>query len=164
MSKTVLGVFWKNWNSDFFQKHPKPFCLYLVNQILLRGRFVFKTNGRIFSITSYKDHCCSFYTSWVINQWKSCILKISKKHPTLGVWCAPPKYFSEFYKLFLGFYKSQFSGTTFILVEKCLFLVYSLFKNSKKLTFVQVRRHKTLNGAIYIYIYIRNITGVTDLT
>ena len=95
-------------------------------------------------------NCCSFYTSWVINQWKSCILKISKKHPTLGVWCAPPKYFSEFFKSFLGFYKSQFPGTTFVLVEKRLLLVYGLFKNSKKLTFVRVRHHKTLNSAIYI--------------
>ena len=78
----------------------------------------------------------------------------SKKHPTLGVWCAPPKYFSEFYKLFLGFYKSQLSGTTYVLVDKCLLLVYGLFKNLKNLTFVMVRCHKTLNGAIYIYIYL----------
>ena len=61
------------------------------------------------------------------------------------------KYFSEFYKLFLGFYKSQFSGTTFVLVEKLLLLVYGLFRNSKNLTFIRVRRHKTLNDAIYIY-------------
>ena len=71
-----------------------------------------------------------------------------KKHPTLGVWCTPLKCFSEFYKLFLGFYKSQFSGTTFVLVEKLLLLVYGLFRNSKNLTFVRVRRHKTLNDAI----------------
>ena len=82
----------------------------------------------------------------------------SKKHPTLGVWCAPPKYFSEFYKLFLGFYKSHFSGTTLVLVEKCLLLVYRLFKHSKNLTFIRVRRHKTLNDAIYIWV-IRTRTG-----
>ena len=76
----------------------------------------------------------------------------AEKHPTLGVWCTPLKYFSEFYKLFLGFYKSQFSGTTFVLVEKCLLLVYRLFKNSKNLTFIRVRRHKTLNDAIYIFL------------
>ena len=66
MSKTVLGVFWTNWSSEYFQKHPKVFCIYLSNQISLRGRFVFKTNGMISSITSYKDHCCSFFTSWDI--------------------------------------------------------------------------------------------------
>ena len=52
-------------------------------------------------------------------------------HLTFGVWCAPQKYFSELYILFLGFYKSQFSGTTFVFVEKCLLSVYGLFKNSK---------------------------------
>ena len=36
-------------------------------------------------------------------------------------------------------------------MEKCLLLVYGLFKNLKNLTFVMVRCHKTLNGAIYIY-------------
>ena len=34
---------------------------------------------------SYKDHCCSFFTSRVIKQQKCCILKVLKKHPTLGV-------------------------------------------------------------------------------
>ena len=55
ISKTVLGVFRKNLTSEFLWKHPKLFCLYLSNQILLRGRFVFKTNGRISSMTLYKD-------------------------------------------------------------------------------------------------------------
>ena len=85
-----FGYFLKNlrfW--FFFLKHPKLFCLYLSNQILLKGHFVFKTNGRISSVTSYKDHCCSFFTSWVITQSKSCIFNILRKHPTLGVWCAP---------------------------------------------------------------------------
>ena len=54
----------------FFRKHPKLFCFYLSNQISLRGSIVFKTNGRIFPITSYKDHCCSFFTSWVIKATK----------------------------------------------------------------------------------------------
>ena len=76
INKTVLGVFWKNGNSEFFWKHPKLFCLYLSNQITLRGRFVFKTNGRITSFTSYKDHCCSLFTSWEIKQSKSYILEI----------------------------------------------------------------------------------------
>ena len=49
------------------------------------------------------------------------------------------EYFSKYYKLFLGSYKSQFSGTAFFLVEKLILLVYGLFKNLK-----------TLNVAIYI--------------
>ena len=63
-----FGCFQENTKCNFFKKHPKLFCLYLSNQISLRGRFVFKTNGRISSITSYKDHCCSFFTSGVIKQ------------------------------------------------------------------------------------------------
>ena len=86
----VLGVFEKIQNFNIFKKHPKLFCLLLTNQISLRGRFVFKTNGRISSITSYKDHWCSFYTSWVINQWKSCILKILK-NTQLWAYCAHPQ-------------------------------------------------------------------------
>ena len=84
MSKIVLGVFWQNWKSDFFRKHPKLFCSQLGNQILLRGRFLFKTNGRISSITSYKGHCCSFFTSGVIKQQKKCILKILKNLRAYG--------------------------------------------------------------------------------
>ena len=61
-----------------------------------------------------------------------------------------PKIFSSFTNYFLRFYKSQFSGTTFVLVEKLLLLVYGLFRNLKNLTFVRVRRHKTLNDAIYM--------------
>ena len=57
MSKTVLGVFWTNWSSEFFQKHPKVFCIYLSNQISLRGRFVLKTNSMISSITSWVIPC-----------------------------------------------------------------------------------------------------------
>ena len=50
-------------NFKFFKKHPKLFYLYLSNEISLRCRFVFKTNGRISFITSYKDHCRCFFTS-----------------------------------------------------------------------------------------------------
>ena len=84
-----FGCFLKKLKFWIFSKTPKMFCLYISNQISLRGRFVFKTNGRISSFTSYKDHYCSFFTSWVIKQQKSCILKILKKHPTSGVRCAP---------------------------------------------------------------------------
>ena len=56
ISKTFLGVFSIIWTSAFIRKHPKLFCLYLSNQISLKGRFV----------TFYKDNCCSFFTSWVI--------------------------------------------------------------------------------------------------
>ena len=47
-------------------------------------RFEYKTIGRISSITSYKDHCSSFFTSWVIKQQKSCILNILEKTPNFG--------------------------------------------------------------------------------
>ena len=46
--------------------------------------FVFKTNGKIPSITSNKQHCCSWFTSWVIKQQKSCNLNILKKTPNFG--------------------------------------------------------------------------------
>ena len=75
------GFYRKKLTSEFLWKHQKLFWLYLSNQISLRGRFVFKTIGRISSITSYKDHCCSFFTSWVIKQQKSCILTILEKTP-----------------------------------------------------------------------------------
>ena len=80
---------------QFFWKHTKLFCLYLSNRISLRGVFIFKTNGRISSITSYKDHCCSFFTSWVIKQQKSWIFTISKIHPTLCV-----QYIFSFFRCF----------------------------------------------------------------
>ena len=44
----------------------------------LRGHFVFKTNGRILPFTSYKDHCFSFFTSWVIKQQKAVFWKCWK--------------------------------------------------------------------------------------
>ena len=84
-----FGCFLKKWNSDFFLKHPKSFFLYLSNQISLRGCFVLKTNGMISSITSYKDHWRSFFTSWDIKQqrtvfWRFCIntqLRACNLHP-----------------------------------------------------------------------------------
>ena len=84
ISNIVLGVFEKILNLNFFKKHPKLFSLYISNEISLRCRFVFKTNGRISFITSCKDHCCSFYTSWEIKQQKKCILHILKKTPNFG--------------------------------------------------------------------------------
>ena len=67
-----------------FKKHPKMFYLYLSNQISLRGHFVFKTNGRISFITSDKDHCCSFFTSWVIKQQKTLYFEKFEKTPNFG--------------------------------------------------------------------------------
>ena len=58
-----FGVFLKTFKFRFFQKHQKQLCLDLNNQISVRGCFVFKTNGRIFFITSYKDPCHSFFNS-----------------------------------------------------------------------------------------------------
>ena len=84
ISKTVLGVFKINQKLYFYQKHPKLFCLYLSNQISLKGHFVFKTNDKIPSITSNKQQCCSLFISWVIKQQKSCILNILKNTPNFG--------------------------------------------------------------------------------
>ena len=84
ISKLILDVNGRNWNCDFSQKHPKLFCLYLSNQISLKGRFVFKTNSRITSITSYKEHCCSFFTTWEIKQQKCWISSISENKTNFG--------------------------------------------------------------------------------
>ena len=45
----------------FYSKTPK--IVLLSNQILLRGRFVFKTSGGISSMTSYKDHGSGLFMS-----------------------------------------------------------------------------------------------------
>ena len=147
-SITILGVFLKKLE----------FCLFLENTQNCFAYFSatkYRSEAVLYSkrtagdpLSSHIAIAMAFFTSWAIKQQKSCILNILKKHPTLGVWCTPLEYFCEFYKLFLGFYKSQFSGTTFVLVEKLLLLVYGLFRNSKNLTFVRVRHHKTLNDAI----------------
>ena len=79
-----FGCFLKILKFWIFSKTPKTILLISHNQISLGGGFVFKTNGRISSIISYKDHCCSFFTSWVIKQQKSCILTILKKTPNFG--------------------------------------------------------------------------------
>ena len=52
--------------------YAKLFWMFLSNPISLRHRFVFKTNGRISSITSYKDH---IYTSYFRRGGKSVVLE-----------------------------------------------------------------------------------------
>ena len=60
-----FGVFFeKNLHSEFSRKHPKLFCIYLSNKISLRGRFVFKTNDRISSITSFKGTLSLRWNFW----------------------------------------------------------------------------------------------------
>ena len=106
-----------------------------------------------YPLSPHRKTCVVYFLYMPSNEsTKRCILKILKKHLTLGVRCAPPKYFSEFYKLYLGVYKSQFSGTTFVLVERCLLSVQAL-KKIQKISFVRVRHHRTLNVAIYMVIY-----------
>ena len=51
---------------------------------LALGRFVFKTNGRISSITSYKDHCYNIFTSRVIKQQKKLYFESFEKTPNFG--------------------------------------------------------------------------------
>ena len=50
------------------------FGCFSATQISLRHRFVFKTNGRISSITSYKDHIY-IYTSYFRRGGKSVVLE-----------------------------------------------------------------------------------------
>ena len=69
---------------NFFRKHPKLFCLYLSNHISHRGCFVVKTNGRISSITLYKDHCCGFFMSWVIKEQRKLYFENVEKTPNFG--------------------------------------------------------------------------------
>ena len=89
ISKTILGVFEKNWNCDFPWKCPKLFCLYLSNQIPLSGRFVFKTNSMISSITSCKDHYCSFFYKLRYNGNKDAVFrKIAKNTQLWAFKCA----------------------------------------------------------------------------
>ena len=71
-------------NFKLFKKHPKLYFVYLSNQILLRGRFVLKTNGRMSSIIWNKDHCCSFFTSWVIKQQTKLYIEHIEKTPKFG--------------------------------------------------------------------------------
>ena len=75
--------------SIFFKKHPKLFCLYISNQISLRGYFVFKTNKRISSMTSNIDYCCGCCVSLDIKATMKLYFGNSKKHPTSGVRYAP---------------------------------------------------------------------------
>ena len=85
-SREKFWIFSKKFHFWISFKTPKIVLLISRNKKSLRGQFVFKTNGKISSITS---HFCSFFTSWVINQQKNCILNTLKKHPTFGVRCAP---------------------------------------------------------------------------
>ena len=78
--------FWKKLHSEFVRKHPKLFCLYLSNQILLRGRFLFKTNGRISSITTHKDHWYSFIYKLSNEAIKNLYFENFEKTPNFGIW------------------------------------------------------------------------------
>ena len=60
---------------------------------MLRGRFVLKTNGRMSSITWNKDHCCSFFTSWVIKQQTKLYIEHFEKAPNFGRMVRTPKTF-----------------------------------------------------------------------
>ena len=56
--------------------YAKLFWMFLSNPTSLRHRFVFKTNGRISSITSYKDHIYIYiYTSYFRRGGKSVVLE-----------------------------------------------------------------------------------------
>ena len=77
-SQHIHGImhtcFWEKFKLWFFSKKPKTVLLISQQPNIAQRRFLFKTKGRISSITSYKDHCCSFFMSWVIKQQKCWIL------------------------------------------------------------------------------------------
>ena len=58
-----FGCFQKNSEFQFFSKTPKTVLLISQQPNIAQSRFVLKTNSWISSITSYEDHCCSFFTS-----------------------------------------------------------------------------------------------------
>ena len=105
-----MGVFEKILSFNFFKKHPKLFCSQLGNQISLRGRFVFKTNGRIFSITSYKNNCCSFFTSLVIKPSKKLYFGNFEKTPNFGRMVRTLDYSSNLKLLFSEAYTQRSIG------------------------------------------------------
>ena len=132
ISKTVLGVFKINQKFHFYQKHPKLFCLYLSNQISLKGRFVFKTNGRISSITSYKDHCCRLFTSWVIKQLKKLFYKNFERTAHFGISLRtqkqPLKEYTSLYNFpMFRIFRFSFKGFCKEMGAECIFWKFCKF-------------------------------------
>ena len=149
MNKTVLGVFWTNLNSEFFRKHPKLFCLYLSNQISLRGRFVFKTNGRISSITSYKDHYCSFFTSWVIKQQTKLYIEHFEKTPNFGRMVRTPKLIFRVLQIISRVLQVPIFRNNFHFGWKVFTFSVPTLQKFEKFDVRQGQTSKNLNDAIY---------------
>ena len=90
-----FGCFWKIGILFVFWKHPKLF--FLNNQISLRGHFVLKPNGRISTLTSYKDHRCSLFMSWVIKHQRKLHFENVKKNTQLWVCGSHPNQCPSFH-------------------------------------------------------------------
>ena len=75
-----FGCFLKELEFCFF-KTPKIGLLIFQKPNIAQRLFVFKTNGRISSITSYKDHRCSLFMSWVIKQQRKLYFENVEKTP-----------------------------------------------------------------------------------
>ena len=82
---------------EFMYNNSRKICSKLINikhsnQISFRDRFLFKTNSRISSITSYRDHCYSLFTSWVIKQQKKLCFDHFEKNTQFWVYGTNPRY------------------------------------------------------------------------
>ena len=138
---------------EFLWKHPKLFFLYLSYQISLRGRFVFKTNGRISSITSYKDYCCSFFTSYVANQQISCILDILK-NTKLWAYSAHPRLRQNPEILFGTIFPDKLGGLEIMSIFAFI-CPYQLHTLKKKVKFCQLfSRPGPCDPYVVLYLYI----------
>ena len=115
---------------NFFQDLQKFCPKYLINQTSIKWCFIYKRDRRISSITLDKQHGCIFQ----IKQQEWILLKC----------CITPKIFSKFHKSCLGFYKPGFWGTTVVLIQKSLLLVYWLFekvenvKNNQMILYIRL--------------------------
>ena len=115
-------------------------------------QFVFKMDKRIFSITSYKDCCCSLFRSWVIKQQKCCIFSKIKKRPTLVVWCAPKMVpenwnliFSEASTLWIRrICKNSEKRHFCVFLRRCLKKSFSIFQVLGTVNFVVWESEKNL--------------------
>ena len=113
--------FRRNRKHVFLWIYPLLFCLYLSNQISLRGLFVFKMNGRVSTITSCKYCFCSFFTGQIIKQQKCHILTILKNLPTLGLKYA---YFLTTYKLFCMIFQGYYKDILHISTDQGIFCTF----------------------------------------
>ena len=92
--------------ANFCEIHPKLFCSYLSNCASVRDHSVFKTNGRIFSIISYKEHSCGFCTSR--DKTATRMVHFGKQEKTPNFGCLVNTHGKDFWTWFLCFRGSHY--------------------------------------------------------